>query len=449
MKKQLFLSTGLVLTSLLGFVGCGNELTSSEQQKVYKDEVKEINQKTTNKFEEEYKKDNFAFTFNTNANAALKGSISTYSTTTDLSGNTTSTTPEVTPLNESISADATAILSFDTAYYRALNTTSPKSSNESYAYVEANAKASFSDAVKEYLEVSDEEVKAQAVLKDGTGTAYAKVNTNQEGETFTYNTYDNYISAGVATIDQVLTKETTKERIEELRKILKTYASVDTENSAQYSKYIDVVCDALKSLSEIEASDEITTDEIYEIVETYYKQYVGKSIDEETKTKIKTIVEKVVTVIKEYEIITVSKQTSNSETNYTYSLNYSNLITAVKAALEAVKQYAIEQVPAQSTQITTTFSQITTIIDTYLANINVTQNLTFTVKDNLLTGVKEEFKVADFTFAYPVSSSYNNETGVTIKYASISISEASFTTSFSYEFNAKAKADLPTVPTLA
>ncbi len=443
MKKQLFLSTGLVLTSLIGFVGCNNtSLTSSEQQEKYKDEVKEVNQKTASKFEEEYKKDKFAFTFNEASTGALKGSFSTYQTVTDLKTlQTTTSTPVSATLNESLSSDATAILSFDTAYYRSLNTSSPKATNDTYAYIESNTKVNYSDTVKTLFSQKDVNAKVQGSLIDGTATLYLNDNGEEYGATGSYATYDNYVAAGVKSIDEVLTKETTEERIEALRTILKTYLSIENEDAV---KYVDVVCDVLKSLAELETKDEITADDVMAIVENVMKMS-GDEMTEIAKTSTKAIVEKVIEVFKEAEIITISKETSNGSTNYKYSLNYANLITAVKAALESVKAYLIEQDPTLSQQISATFAQITTVIDTYLANIKLTQDLTFTVKDNLLTGVKEEFKVADVNISnIPVAQSNTEDTYV-VTYASLSISELSLTSTWSYEFDAKAKADLPTV----
>lgn len=441
MKKKLFLSSGLVLASLVGFVGCGG-LTSSEQQKVYKEEIKEVNNKTTNKFEEEYKKDKFAFTFNEGLSAALKGSLTTYSITNN--DVTTTTTPKTITLNESLSQDATAILSFDTAYYRSLTSTSKKETNDTYAYAEANSKLTLSEDFQKLVdsEIEGADVKAQAVLKDGAGTAYANINGEENGSSFTYKEYDTYLAAGIGSIDKALTKETTAERIESLRTDLKAYAVI-LELSEDEIKYIDIICDVLKSASEQTTKEELTADDIYEIFASIY----GQKVDEATKTKIKTMIEKVLTIIKDAEIITITKETSKGVTNYKYALNYANLITAVKASVEACKQYAIEQEPTQTQTITKVFDQITTIIDTYLANINVEQALTFTVKDNLLTGVKEEFKVADFKAEnLPFMTEYDNGNYIRT-YASINISELSFTASYSFDFDAKAKADLPAVPT--
>lgn len=444
MKKQLFLSTGLVLTSLIGFVGCNNtSLTSSEQQEKYKDEVKEVNQKTASKFEEEYKKDKFAFTFNESSSGALKGSVSTYQTVTDLKTlQTTTSTPATATLNESLSSDATAILSFDTAYYRSLNTSSPKATNDTYAYMESNTKVNYSDTVKTLLSQKDVNTKVQGSLIDGTATLYLNDNGEEYGATGSYATYDNYVAAGVKSIDEILTKETTEERIEALRTILKTYLSIENEDAV---KYVDVVCDVLKSLAELETKDEITADDVMAIVESVVKQMSGQEMSEIAKADTKVIVEKVIASFKEAEIITISKETSNGTTNYKYSLNYANLITAVKATLESIKAYLIEQDPTLSQQISATFAQITTVIDTYLANIKLTQDLTFTVKDHLLTGVKEEFKVADVNISNIPVAQDNNESAYVVTYASLSISELSLTSTWSYEFDAKAKAELPTV----
>ena len=72
MKKKLFLSSSLVLTSLISLVGCSSV---EEQQKAYKKEVKDVNERTENKFEEEYKKDKFAFTFKGNLDGGIKGNL--------------------------------------------------------------------------------------------------------------------------------------------------------------------------------------------------------------------------------------------------------------------------------------------------------------------------------------------------------------------------------------
>lgn len=447
MKKKLFLSSSLVLTSLISLVGCSS---AEEQQKAYKKEVKDINERTENKFEEEYEKDKFAFTFKGDLDGGIKGNLTSYTSTIDSStGNVTKSEPKTTPFDAKLTSEENAILSLDTAYYRSLNTSSKKEDNESYAYVSEDTKLEFMDEQSKNNGIASYSNKAQVLLKDGLGTYYTNTNgTNENGGTFSYVTYDNYVSLGISTLDQVLLKETTSSRIEELRKLLKTYVALNEQgqsSTTQTLSYIDLICDILQSITSLSTKEEITSDDIMSLLE----DGLHINMDKEHETNIREILTKLLPIIKEANLITISKEDQNGLTNYKYTLNYENLLPVLKETLTIIKPYyeqeAIDEVEVLS--IENRFKFLNSIIDDTLKNAKVEQVLTFTIKDNLLSSVSEDFKVADFILNdVGVTSIYDSNTGMfSIMFMSLELSELSFTTSYSFSFDAVNKDNLPEV----
>lgn len=446
MRKKLFLSSGLVVTSLISLVGCSS---SEEEQKLYKKEVKDVNERTENKFEEEYKKDKFAFTFKGNLDGGIKGNVTSYTSTIDsTTGNVTKTEPKVIPLDAKLTNEENAILLLDTAYYRSLNTSSKKEINESYAYVSEDTKLEFFDEESKKNGLTSYSNKAQVLLKDGLGTYYVNNGAKENGGTFSYATYDNYVSLGISTLDQVLLKETTSSRIEELRRLLKTYVALNEQGQSSTTKtlsYIDLICDILQSVTSLYNKEEITSDDIMSLL----KDGLHIPMDEEHEVNIKEILTKLLPIIKEANLITISKEDKNGLTNYKYTLNYQNLLPVLKETLTIIKPYyeqkAIDEVDKIS--IENRFSFLNSIVDNTLTNAKVEQALTFTIKDNLLSSVREDFKVANFILNdVSVGSIYDSTTGLfTIMYASLDIDEFSFSTSYSFTFESTSKDNLPEV----
>lgn len=450
MKKKLFLSSSLVLTSLISLVGC---YSAEEQQKAYKKEVKDINERTENKFEEEYKKDKFAFTFKGDLDGGIKGNLTSYTSTIDSStGNVTKTEPKTTPFAAKLTSEENAILSLDTAYYRSLNTSSKKENNESYAYVSEDTKLEYFDEQSKNNGITSYSNKAQVLLKDGLGTYYTNNGTKENGGTFSYATYDNYVSLGISTLDQVLLKETTSSRIEELRKLLKSYVALNEQgqsSTTQTLSYIDLICDILQSVTSLSTKEEITSDDIMSLLE----DGLHINMNKEHETNIREILTKLLPIIKETNLITISKEDQNGLTNYKYILNYENLLPVLKETLTIIKPYyeqeAIDEIEVIS--IENRFKFLNSIIDDTLKNAKVEQVLTFTIKDNLLSSVSEEFKVANFVLNdVAVTSIYDSNTGMfSIMFMSLEVSELSFTTSYSFSFDAVNKNNLPEVKVIA
>ncbi len=450
MKKKLFLSSSLVLTSLISLVGCSS---AEEQQKAYKKEVKDINERTENKFEEEYKKDKFAFTFKGDLDGGIKGNLTSYTSTIDSStGNVTKTEPKTTPFAAKLTSEENAILSLDTAYYRSLNTSSKKENNESYAYVSEDTKLEYFDEQSKNNGITSYSNKAQVLLKDGLGTYYTNNGTKENGGTFSYATYDNYVSLGISTLDQVLLKETTSSRIEELRKLLKSYVALNEQgqsSTTQTLSYIDLICDILQSVTSLSTKEEITSDDIMSLLE----DGLHINMNKEHETNIREILTKLLPIIKETNLITISKEDQNGLTNYKYILNYENLLPVLKETLTIIKPYyeqeAIDEIEVIS--IENRFKFLNSIIDDTLKNAKVEQVLTFTIKDNLLSSVSEEFKVANFVLNdVAVTSIYDSNTGMfSIMFMSLEVSELSFTTSYSFSFDAVNKNNLPEVKVIA
>ncbi len=450
MKKKLFLSSSLVLTSLISLVGC---YSAEEQQKAYKKEVKDINERTENKFEEEYKKDKFAFTFKGDLDGGIKGNLTSYTSTIDSStGNVTKTEPKTTPFAAKLTSEENAILSLDTAYYRSLNTSSKKENNESYAYVSEDTKLEYFDEQSKNNGITSYSNKAQVLLKDGLGTYYTNNGTKENGGTFSYATYDNYVSLGISTLDQVLLKETTSSRIEELRKLLKSYVALNEQgqsSTTQTLSYIDLICDILQSVTSLSTKEEITSDDIMSLLE----DGLHINMDKEQETNIREILTKLLPIIKEANLITISKEDQNGLTNYKYILNYENLLPVLKETLTIIKPYyeqeAIDEIEVIS--IENRFKFLNSIIDDTLKNAKVEQVLTFTITDNLLSSVSEEFKFANFVLNdVAVTSIYDSNTGMfSIMFMSLEVSELSFTTSYSFSFDAVNKNNLPEVKVIA
>lgn len=172
-------------------------------------------------------------------------------------------------------------------------------------------------------------------------------------------------------------------------------------------------------------------------------------MDEEHEVNIKEILTKLLPIIKEANLITISKEDKNGLTNYKYTLNYQNLLPVLKETLTIIKPYyeqkAIDEVDKIS--IENRFSFLNSIVDNTLTNAKVEQALTFTIKDNLLSSVREDFKVANFILNdVSVGSIYDSTTGLfTIMYASLDIDEFSFSTSYSFTFESTSKDNLPEV----
>lgn len=169
----------------------------------------------------------------------------------------------------------------------------------------------------------------------------------------------------------------------------------------------------------------------------------------EHETNIREILTKLLPIIKEANLITISKEDQNGLTNYKYTLNYENLLPVLKETLTIIKPYyeqnATNEVEVLS--IENRFKFLNSIIDDTLKNAKVEQVLTYTIKDNLLSSVSEEFKVANFILNdIGVTSIYDSNTGMfSIMFMSLEVSELSFTTSYSFSFDAVNKDNLPEV----
>lgn len=169
----------------------------------------------------------------------------------------------------------------------------------------------------------------------------------------------------------------------------------------------------------------------------------------EHETNIREILTKLLPIIKEANLITISKEDLNGLTNYKYTLNYENLLPVLKETLTIIKPYYEQNVTneVEVLSIENRFKFLNSIIDDTLKNAKVEQVLTYTVKDNLLSSVSEEFKVANFILNdIGVTSIYDSNTGMfSIMFMSLEVSELSFTTSYSFSFDAVNKDNLPEV----
>ncbi len=445
MKKKLFVSSSLVLASLISLVGC---TSNEEQQKTYKAEVKDGNEKTKNKFEEEYKKDKFSFTCKGNLDGIIKGNITNYTSTIDpYTAEATKGESTTVPLDTKLTNEENAILSLDTAYYRTLNTSSKKEVNESYAYVSNDTKVEFYDESSKENGLTSYSNKAQILLKDGTGTYYTNDNGTKENiNTFSYGTYDNYVALGISTLDQVLLKDTASSRIEELRRLLKTYVALyEQDSSTQMLSYIDLLCDVLQNVTSLSTKEEITSDDIMSLLENGFHI----DMDEENKVSIKEILNKILEVTKNANLLTISKENKNGLTNYKYALNYQNLLPVIKETLNVIKPYYDEKATTEGEKISVEsyFNFLNSIVDNTLTKAQIDQTLTFTIKDNLLSSVKEEFKVANFILNdVAINAKQDTSTGsIIVTYVSFAINDFSLSTSYSFDFDATTKDKLPEV----
>lgn len=481
MKKKLFITSALLLSSILTMSGCAStsssetssagtsssqtsgsssssegsssSSSSSEVKVNAKKELKEVLKASDEKLEEEIKKDTFKFTVNGSEEASVKGSVSNYSNTTvyklnedgtkDITNQSQSEKVAIS-LNEKATSTQKVILSLDGAYYRSLGTETPKATNDSYAYAEANATTTLSSV---FQGSAPKEIKVQAILKDGEGYLYTK-QTPYEGDAlenglpFDYSSVDSYINVGLSYLDGFLAQEGVTNRLNYIKTSIKALLPEDDEGTAVIVDKVFAVINDLYTYASV--GGDLNLDSALDLFETLTGT---TTLDEETKVFIKKTVNALLKVFDLDKVITYEK------VNDTYKMNvdYKALLSQVKLALTTLKtlvtvQFANnEEVLAQVNEI---YTMVNGAIDTY-APTNVDEVVTFTVKDGLLSGVEEELKLEGLTVNEIVtggSIDYNGDTYTDVTYlVDVSISELSLKTKYSFSYEALSKDELPEV----
>lgn len=484
MKKKLFITSALLLSSILTMSGCsstpssdtssagtsssqtsGNSQTSASSQgsssssssseiKVdAKKELKEVLKASDKKLEEEIKKDTFKLTVNGSEEASVKGTVSTYSNTTvyKLNEDGTKETKSETQsekvainLNEKATTTQKVILSLDGAYYRSLGTETPKTTNDSYAYAEANTTTNLSTI---FQEQALKEIKAQAILKDGEGYLYTKQtpyagDALENGVPFEYSSVDSYINVGFSYLDGFLAQEGVTNRLNYIKTSIKALLPEDHEGSAAIVDKVFAVINDLCTYATV--GGDLDLDSALDLFETLTGT---TTLDEQTKAFIEKTVNALLKVFDLDKVITYEK------VNDTYKMNvdYKALLSQVKLALTTFKTYVTVQFanePEVLAKVNEIYTMVNEAIDTY-APTNVDSVTTFTVKDGLLTGVEEELKLEGLTVNEIVTGgsidiegdTYTDETYL----LDVSISELSLTTKYSFSYEALSKDTLPEV----
>lgn len=482
MKKKLFITSALLLSSILTMSGCastsssdtssagtsssqtsgssssseGSSSSSSSSSEVKvnaKKELKEVLKASDEKLEEEIKKDTFKLTVNGSEEASVKGSVSNYSNTTVYKINedgTKETESEIQSekvaisLNEKATSTQKVILSLDGAYYRSLGTETPKATNDSYAYAEANATTTLSSV---FQGSAPKEIKAQAILKDGEGYLYTKQvpyegDALENGLPFEYSSVDSYINVGLSYLDGFLAQEGVTNRLNYIKASIKALLPEDDEGTAVIVDKVFAVINDLYTYASV--GGDLNLDSALDLFETLTGT---TTLDEETKVFIKKTVNALLKVFDLDKVITYEK------VNDTYKMNvdYKALLSQVKLALTTLKtlitvQFANnEEVLAQVNEI---YTMVNGAIDTY-APTNVDEVVTFTVKDGLLTGVEEELKLEGLTvneFVIGGSIDIEGDTYTDETYlVDVSISELTLKTKYSFSYEALSKDELPEV----
>ncbi len=485
MKKKLFITSALLLSSILTMSGCAStpssdtsssaktsssqtsgssqassssegsssSSSSSEVKVNAKKELKEVLKASDEKLEEEIKKDTFKLTVNGSEEASVKGTVNNYSNTTvykineDGTKETTSQTQSekvAISLNEKASSTQKAILSLDGAYYRSLGTETPKETNDSYAYAEANITTNLSSV---FQGVAPKEIKAQTILKDGEGYVYTKQvpyegDALENGLPFEYSSVDSYINFGLSYLDGFLAQEGVTNRLNYIKTSIKALLPEDDEGTAVIIDKVFAVINDLYTYASV--GGELSLDSALNLFETLAGT---TTLDEQTKVFIQKTVNALLKVFDLDKVITYEKVNDT----YKMDVDYKILLSQVKLALTTFKtlvsvQFANnEEVVAQVNEI---YTMINGAIDTY-APTNVDSVTTFTVKDGLLTGVEEELKLEGLTVNEFVTGGSINVEGDTYtdvtNLVDVSINELSLTTKYSFSYEALSKDELPEV----
>lgn len=485
MKKKLFITSTLLLSSILTMSGCAsttssetssagtsssqtsessststsseassNTSSSSSEVKVNaKKELKEVLKASDEKLESEIKKDTFKLTVNGSEEASVKGSVSNYSNTTvyklneDGTKNVTSQSPSekvAINLNEKATSTQKVILSLDGAYYRSLGTETPKATNDSYAYAEANVTTTLSSV---FQGAAPKEIKAQAILKDGEGYLYTKQvpyegDALENGLPFDYSSVDSYINVGLSYLDGFLAQEGVTNRLNYIKASIKALLPEDDEGTGVIVDKVFAVINDLYTYASV--GGDLNLDSALDLFETLTGT---TTIDEETKVFIKKTVNTLLKIFDLDKVITYEKVNDT----YKMDVDYKALLSQVKLALNTLKtlvavQFANnEEILAQVNEI---YTMVNGAIDTY-APTNVDSVTTFTVKDGLLTGVEEELKLEGLTVKEIVtggSIDIEGDTYTDVKYlVDVSISELTLTTKYSFSYEALSKDELPEV----
>lgn len=484
MKKKLFITSALLLSSILTMSGCAStpssdtssagtsssqtsessstsassegsssSSSSSEVKVNAKKELKEVLKASDEKLEEEIKKDTFKLTVNGSEEASVKGTVSKYSNTTvykinedgtkDIEDQSQSEKAAIN-LNEKATSTQKIILSLDEAYYRSLGTETPKEANDSYAYAEANVATNLSSV---FQGSAPKEIKNQAILKDGEGYLYMKQvpyegDASENGLPFEYSSVDSYINVGLSYLDGFLAQEGVTNRLNYIKTSIKALLPEDDEGTAVIVDKVFAVINDLYTYASV--GGDLNLDSALDLFESLTGT---TTIDEETKTFIKKTVNALLKVFDLDKVITYEKVNDS----YKMDVDYKSLLSQVKLALTTFKtlvtvQFANnEEVLAQVNEI---YTMVNGAIDTY-APTNIDSVTTFTVKDGLLTGVEEELKLEGLTvneFVIGGSGNVEGDTYTDVKYlVDVSISELTLTTKYSFSYEALSKDELPEV----
>ncbi len=479
MKKKLFITSTLLLSSILTMSGCAStpnsdtsstassseqtsgssQASSSEEVKVNaKEELNAVLKASEAKLEEEVKKNTFKLTLNGADTVTVKGNINQYTKTIvsqrqsdGTYTKTSETQSEKTSLalNESATSAQKYILSLDTDYYKSLQTETHKATNDSYAYGEVTLNTNLSTPVQSLFS-NVKEAKEQIVLKDGEGYLYEKFTsytdqTTEQGLPFDYSVADSYISAGYSYLNNFLAQEGVTNRLNYLKTTIKALLPEGDEESAVIVDKVFALINDLYTYAT--TGGDLNLDSALDL----YEKLTGTTnLDEETKTFIKKTVNALLKIFDIDKVVTYEKVNGS----YKMNLNYKVLLAQVKTALTTLKAMLNVQFANDADTlalINELFTNVNSSLETY-APTNVNSVVTFTVKDGLLTGVEEELKLQGLTingFVYGGERSDqngNSDTYTTTQYLlDLSISELTLTTNYSFSYEALSKDALPEV----
>ncbi len=479
MKKKLFITSTLLLSSILTISGCAStpssdtsstassseqtsgssQASSSEEVKVNaKEELNAVLKASEAKLEEEVKKNTFKLTLNGADAVTVKGNVNQYTNTivsqrqsdgTYTKTSETQSEKTTLALNESATSTQKYILSLDTDYYKSLQTETHKATNDSYAYGEVTLNTNLSTPVQSLFS-NVKEAKEQIVLKDGEGYLYEKFDsyadqTTEQGLPFDYSVADSYISAGYSYLNNFLAQEGVTNRLNYLKTTIKALLPEGDEESAVIVDKVFALINDLYTYAT--TGGDLNLDSALDL----YEKITGTTnLDEETKTFIKKTVNALLKIFDIDKVVTYEKVNGS----YKMNLNYKVLLAQVKTALTTLKAMLNVQFANDADTlalINELFTNVNASLETY-APTNVNSVVTFTVKDGLLAGVEEELKLQGLTvngFVYGDEGSDqngNSDTYTTTQYLlDLSISELTLTTNYSFSYEALSKDALPEV----